>query len=296
MGLAISHAPLNWTLHPNTEKILRDLGARGDIIKTMHKAMRRDGRQVDPSRFAINTENDKPVIGKLIDRGLHDELKGSGYAVVDGIDGRTHYLRFANVDLTSDAVRGSIVERRIWQDNIGRTASALAVRSGFGLKQQVTADGATWLDRELLKQDRTHLGKGGFGREVSQALDRRLNHLEEQGLVRRQGQHIQIARRLIATLRTRELAKAAQKIAEQTGKMHKPSEGGDYLSGNYAKRLDLASGRYVLIEHENGHSFELVPWRPALEKQRGKQVQGLVIKQGRVEWDIGLQKGRGLGR
>ena len=295
MGLAISDGPLRWTLHPNAEKILRDLGERGDIIKTMHKAMRRDGRQADPSRFAINTETTKPVVGMLVDRGLHDELTDKAYAIVDGIDGRTHYVRFANIDLTGDADTGSIVERRTWPDSMGRTASALAVRSDFSLKQQVTADGATWLDQELLKQDRSKLG-GGFGRDVSNGLDQRLDHLEEQGLVKRQGQRIQFARRLIATLRRGELAKAVHRIADQSGKMHKPSEAGEYLTGGYAKRLDLASGRYALIEHENGRSFELVPWRPALERQRDKQVQGLVMNQGRVDWDIGRQKGRGLGR
>jgi type IV secretory pathway VirD2 relaxase len=35
---------------------------------------------------------DIPVIGRLVDRGLDDELKGSAYAVVDGVDGRTHHI------------------------------------------------------------------------------------------------------------------------------------------------------------------------------------------------------------
>jgi hypothetical protein len=36
----------------------------------------------------------KPIIGRLIDKGLHDELTGAAYAVIDGTDGRTHHVRF----------------------------------------------------------------------------------------------------------------------------------------------------------------------------------------------------------
>jgi type IV secretory pathway VirD2 relaxase len=44
-----------------------------------------------------------PVLGRLVERGLQDELKGSAYAIVEGIDGRTHHLRFTDVEMTGDA-------------------------------------------------------------------------------------------------------------------------------------------------------------------------------------------------
>jgi type IV secretory pathway VirD2 relaxase len=42
--------------------------------------------------FALHgDEPSDPVLGRLVERGLDDELKGSAYIVIDGVDGRTHH-------------------------------------------------------------------------------------------------------------------------------------------------------------------------------------------------------------
>lgn len=43
MGLATEHTPGIWTISPRAEPMLRELGTRGDIIKTMHQALDREG-------------------------------------------------------------------------------------------------------------------------------------------------------------------------------------------------------------------------------------------------------------
>lgn len=48
--------------------------------------------------------------------------------------------------------------------------------------------------------------------------------------------------------------------------------------------VDLVSGRHTLIERS--WDFTLVPWRPALERQVGKTVSGLVRADG-VNWTAG---------
>ena len=292
MGLAEGEGPARWSLRPDAEKILRDLGMRGDIIKTMHRAMRKGGREPNVSEFSIGQPDpENPIVGKLVERGLHDEQKGDGFAIVDGVDGRTHYLRFGNIDLTSDANTGSIVETRSWTDKKGRQGFALAVRSDFDLAAQVKAEGATWIDRQLITGVQHKIG-GGFGREVKDAMEQRADHLEKQGLLKRQSGRMVFARRMLARLRKFELEKAAEQIANQTGIQHRPSATGEYLSGKYSRRLDLASGRYAVIEsvNERERSFELAPWKPSLEKQLGKHVQGLVMLPGRVDWQLGRQK------
>ncbi len=70
-------------LKPGIEGTLRDLSIRGDIIKTIHRAMARAGREPDVSMFALQGEDPAdPVHGRLVARGLHDELTGSAYAIV----------------------------------------------------------------------------------------------------------------------------------------------------------------------------------------------------------------------
>jgi type IV secretory pathway VirD2 relaxase len=116
LGLAERVAPACWTLKPGLEPTLRDLGLRGDIIKTMHRVITGAGREPDVAGFALHGDDPSdPVLGRLVERGLHDELKGSGYAIVEGIDGRTHHLRF-DLEFAGDAAPGAIVEARAYED------------------------------------------------------------------------------------------------------------------------------------------------------------------------------------
>jgi hypothetical protein len=44
-----------------------------------------------------------PIIGRLVGTGLHDELTGETYAVIDGTDGRAHHVRLRGIEAFADA-------------------------------------------------------------------------------------------------------------------------------------------------------------------------------------------------
>jgi Protein of unknown function (DUF3363) len=127
---------------------------------------------------------------------------------------------------------------------------------------------------------------------VREAMEARVDHLAEQGLARRQGQRVVFARDLLATLRRRELDDATAKLSAETGLAHQPAAEGDLVSGVYRQRVTLASGRFVMID--DGLGFQLVPWRPALEKELGREVRGVMAPSGNVEWSFGRKRGLGL--
>ena len=290
LGLAAREGPAVWALEPGAENTLRDLSVRNDIIKTMHNAMSRDGGRFDVSTLALHHDvPSEPIIGRLVERGLHDELTGSAYAIVDGVDGRTHHLRFKDMEMTGDAKAGSIVELRSWEDAKGHDRLSLATRSDIPLEAQIKAPGATWLDRQLVARDPVATGNG-FGREVRDALDARASHLETQGLARRQGQRVILAHDLVGTLKNQELTAATQAIAARTGLEHKPSGAGDYVSGIYRERVTLSTGRFAMIDE--GLGFQLVPWRPALDQHLGQHITGTMTPGGSVDWALG--RGRGI--
>jgi hypothetical protein len=292
LGLAEPVGPACWTLKPGLDQALRELGTRGDIIKTMHQAMSAGVREPDVSKFALHGEEPSdPVLGKLVKRGLDDELKGSAYAIVAGVDGRTHHLKFSDLEMTGDALAGAIVEARIYDDANGRRRLSLATRSDLSIESQVTASGATWLDRQLLAKD-PPLGSGGFGAEVRDAMEARVDHLAVEGLARRQGQRVTFARDLIATLRRRELEDAAAKLSAETGLPYQSAAEGESVTGVYRQRVTLSSGRFAMID--DGLGFQLVPWRPALEKELGREVRGVMAPDGNVEWSFGRKRGLGL--
>jgi type IV secretory pathway VirD2 relaxase len=291
LGLAEQTGPARWGLKPGLEVTLRDLGIRGDIIKTMHQAISRAGRDPDVTGFALHGEEPStPIVGRLVQRGLHDELKGTAYAIVDGVDGRTHHLRFAGLDLTGDAAPGAIVEVRSYDDAHGRKRLSLATRSDLSLEEQVAASGSTWLDRLLVSSEPIATA-GRFGAEVRNAMDRRVDHLIEQGLAARQGLRIAFARDLLNTLRRRELDSVVAKLSAETGLAHEPATEGEHVAGVYRRRVTLASGRFAMID--DGIGFQLVPWRPALEPRLGQQVLG-VRTASAVDWDFARKRGLGL--
>jgi type IV secretory pathway VirD2 relaxase len=292
MGLAEQAGPGCWTLKPDIEEILRDLAIRGDIIKTIHRAMADGASAPDIAGFAIHGDDiTDRVIGRLVERGLHDELAGTAYAIIDGADGRTHHIRFADLHMTGDAQPGAIVELRAWEDAKARRRLSLATRSDLPLEAQVTAPGATWLDRELVARDPTPTA-GGFGAEIRDAMTRRTDHLVAEGRARQQGGRVIFISDLIDTLRKRELNAAASRLATETGLPHMPSGQGDYVAGIYRQRVTLASGRFAMID--DGLGFQLVPWRPALEQRLGQQVSGTMLPGGGVDWSFGRKRGLGL--
>ena len=95
----------HWRLSPSMQQTLTTMGERGDILRTMHKALRGEAAEL-----VLETAPATLVFGSIAAKGLADELNDRGYLVVDGIDGRAHYVRLpVGADLTALPV-GGIVE------------------------------------------------------------------------------------------------------------------------------------------------------------------------------------------
>jgi type IV secretory pathway VirD2 relaxase len=293
LGLAEPLGSARWYLSERTESTLRALGERSDIIKRIHRGLAELRIERGIGDYALEGGDPaKPIIGRLIARGLDDELRGSAYAVIDATDGRTHHVRLSDLDATSDGAPGAIVELRRFQDSRGRDRTAIAVRSDLPLAAQVESTGATWLDRQLLAREPKALGSGGFGLEVQQAMNARAKHLIRENLARHEGQRIIFARSLLDTLRRRELDQAAARVAADSGLPYHPATDGDVVTGIYRQRLNLASGRFAMIE--DGLGFSLVPWTPSLEQHLSREVLG-IARDGRIEWTFARSRGLGIG-
>ncbi|MGY4197309.1 relaxase/mobilization nuclease domain-containing protein [Bradyrhizobium sp. USDA 4520] len=293
LGLADEIGPGQWAIADTAEATLRELGERGDIIKRIHRGLTERGIERGAASYVLAAESiDDPIVGRLVARGLDDELKGSAYVVVDGVDGRTHHIKLPDLDAAGDSAAGSIVELRRFDDARGQRRVALAVRSDLDISAQVSANGATWLDRQAIAREPAALGSGGFGAEVREAMDRRAEHLIEQRLAERHGQSVIFSRDLIETLRKRELDALADKLAAETGRSFTKAGTGEYVAGSYRQRIALASGRFAMID--DGLGFQLVPWTPSIERHLGQHVSGVARNDGGVDWSFGRKRGLGL--
>ncbi len=365
MGLAEESSTSVWRVNPQAEPVLRAMGERGDIIRTMQRAFskeRRDFNIVDPARPGA------PIVGRIAAKGLADELNDRRYLIVDGIDGRAHYLvlpgrtdalelpigaivevrandrlRPADQNIAKLAVNGvyltarhlelaysrrtpgrsppavveaherrlealrraGIVERieaGVWrvpadlaqrglQYDIRRQGSIdLKILSTLPIEQQVGAVGATWLDQHLMGEGPDSAGHA-FGAEVRQAMRQRLAFLLEQCLAEREDNGITPIPNLLATLRTRELTAVGKSIEADTHLTYRETRDGESIRGVYRRSLDLASGRFAMLD--DGIGFSLVPWRPVMEEHLGRELRGIAVGTN-ISWDF--SRSRGLGR
>ena len=338
----------------------------GTGTRTMQRAMGSLQRELAVFEPGKGTPG---VVGRIVAKGLADELLDRGYLVVDGLDGKAHYLALPARAELADYPIGGVVETRslsepravdrsiasLAADGLYRTDHHLALarsqssdghdtealverhvrrlealrragiverlaegvwrvpadlpeqgrqhdarrlgdvavelRTPLPLEQQVRAVGATWLDQQLIGGNRELVDKG-FGKEVREALRQRADFLVELGLAERQGQRVALSRNLLATLRGRELAATAREISAQTGMQYRPAVEGQRVSGIYRRSVQLASGRYALLN--DGIGFSLVPWKPVIEQKLGQSVSA-VIQGNSVSWQLGRQRGPSIG-
>ncbi|WP_254656207.1 DUF3363 domain-containing protein [Ketogulonicigenium vulgare] len=175
----------------------------------------------------------------------------------------------------------------------GRNRQAsIRVVSTFDLEKQIGADGATWLDRRLITPDASDLAPAGFGQQVREAMDQRREHHIEQGdATRARDGRIFYRRSLLATLREREVARVGAEMAESKALPIRAAADGEKISGKFTGTVQLSSGKFAIVE--KSHEFSLVPWRPVIDRQLGREVAG-VVQGGSVSWQLGRQRGLGL--
>ena len=364
MDLAEDIGGGRYRLAEGLEGTLRRMGERGDIIRLMQREL--TARRLDRAGVeqVVATELREPIVGRLISRGFSDEHRDRHYMMVDGIDGRVHYVGIGRGDAVATVTEGATVRiepTKTGASDADRTVDAIAQANGgrysvdlhlrhdpqaseayaashvrrleamrragagperhpdgswniprdhlaraeaFAQRQQrdrpialsilssrqvgdlAAIEAPTWLDRELAAGLSSAARDTGFGREVRTALAARRQWLIEQQLADGDGQSFRLRANALENLRQRELESASRPLSDQLGKRFEPARIGERVEGVIARRVDLESGSYALVERSR--DFTLVPWRDVLERNIGKAASGIMRTDG-----ISLQFGRG---
>ncbi|HEX8442512.1 MAG TPA: relaxase/mobilization nuclease RlxS [Allosphingosinicella sp.] len=366
LGLAEPLVAGRWRLAEGLEERLRRLGERGDIVRTMQRELsarriERGVAELVPDAAAMAG----PLVGRVAGRGLSDEMRDRQYLLVDGLDGRVHYVDLGRGDAVEPLPDGAIVrvvpvtpearaadrvvaevagahgglysvERHLLYDQTAsiafaeahvrrleaiRRATGGADRRGDGtwiiakdhvaraeayearasrerpvrvellsplpVERLLGADGATWLDRELMSGSPEPVRDAGFGREVKSALATRRQWLIEQELAREEQGALVTNGRLLATLRRRDLAGAAAQLQSELGLGWRDVGEEGTAQGKLVRRMDLASGRFALLS--DSLEFSLVPWRPEMEQRIGRELS-VRMRGGGISWTIGRER------
>jgi hypothetical protein len=160
-------------------------------------------------------------------------------------------------------------------------------------EQEATAYAPSWLDRQLRGEDPIEIAKHGFGAEVRQAMVRRQQWLIEQRLVEVRGDEVLYRPDMDQRLRRAELRVAAARLSKELGLDFAEPEPGERISGVVRRRVNLNSGNFAVVE--NSREFTLVPWRPVLDRQLGREISGVMRSSGSITWTFGRDRGPEIG-
>lgn len=175
MGLASERQTGEWVIHADAEASLRAMGERGDIIRTMQRAM--NGQQRELAVFQPSQNDDgsgRAIVGRVAGKGLADELYDKGYLIVDGTDGKAHYVALPPRTELEQYPTGAVVEVK----------GSAAPRAADKTIAALAVDGLYRTDQHLAVAKAQHNPERDQ-REVVEAHVRRLEALRRAGLVER---------------------------------------------------------------------------------------------------------------
>jgi type IV secretory pathway VirD2 relaxase len=112
LELAEEIAPGRWQLADGLGDTLRRMGERGDIIRTMQREFSEKGltrAAGDSVIYDPVAAEAGPITGRIVARGLADELNDRHYLIVDGVDGRSHYVDIGKGEETDPIPDGAVV-------------------------------------------------------------------------------------------------------------------------------------------------------------------------------------------
>lgn len=105
MGLATQLKGNTYQLKNTMKDDLRRLGRRNDIVKSLYG---RHGEKAAAVRV-FDANDSKPVVGRLVDRGLDNELTGRTYLLIQDAQENMHYVPDSRARTREELPLGSIV-------------------------------------------------------------------------------------------------------------------------------------------------------------------------------------------
>lgn len=182
LGLAQDAGAGRHRLAPDMEDTLRRMGERGDIIRTMQRAFTRAGVErsgTDQLIYDPAAPDAPALVGRVLAHGLADEHADRHYLIVDGIDGRSHYVAIGSghhhAESGAGLASGAIVRVEPVRGGVRQADRTIAeVAAAHGGRYDVEAHlrhdpGAsqTFAETHVRRLEAMRRGGGGVTREAS---------------------------------------------------------------------------------------------------------------------------------
>ncbi|MEX1252177.1 MAG: DUF3363 domain-containing protein [Hyphomonas sp.] len=256
MGLAERAGAGRWQLSPDLLGSLSRI-EQTDIAQARIREHLHDAGPGRAEGYRIERQSGRrEVAGRVFAFGLADEQSSSRFVLIDGLDGRVHYVA---ISASGEVTRGAIV--RVGPER-------LHMLSREPLDGMIKAEGRTLLDTWLAGQEQFDVSLGGFGADLRAAGSARLAELQRRGLIQ---SHERLDARLLTKLDWHAMHAEGARLSSEMGMAYRPARPGENLDGYFERDLSTKAGRFALIERSQ--EFSLVPWKPEFEQRRYTQIR-----------------------
>ena len=129
MELAQDLGAGRWRLADDLAQTLREMGQRGDIVALMQREMSRAKVQREPQ---IHERQRGALVGRVVTRGLADEHRDRHFLLIDGTDGRGHFVDLGQgggIEALPDRAIVRVTPRAGEVLDVDRTVAAIAERN-----------------------------------------------------------------------------------------------------------------------------------------------------------------------
>jgi type IV secretory pathway VirD2 relaxase len=301
-GLAKNDRAGVWRLEPEWQRSLKDLGEREDVIARLRPLI---GDRAIEFRIVDEQRRAEAFEGRVVAKGLDDELGGRMFVAIRTAAGESIYLRLPP-DLAEPLREGDSVRVGFDAERWSKPADRIVER--FARDNQGIYD-PTRHQRELENLDRRHLPLGGPTPEQRvQANVRRLERLERYALVAKLPDgRWRIRPDLVTQLEDRDRTHPRPQLRVQKFDPERTALA-DVLAarfqmtfvgepirfqGRVVDRVLSRSGQeYLLVANDRRREFTLIAKPPDWERLKGRAVVVSLDRERRLV----IERDRGLSR
>ncbi len=202
-GLAEKINTKAWKLDNNLEMILQQRQLSNDIIKS------RANHNINTLTYEMpvptQVHERKPLTGKVVGMGLENELKDQRYLLLEGIDGKVHYLHATNsivkardnVEFRNNDI--ITLEKIKFVNAQGKTIEYLKIQNHHSLDELQRAPHSR-MDRDVIEFVKTHgtrpsynFPEQSFAHEYANSMVRRINEFEHEKVFTNENNHYSLA-------------------------------------------------------------------------------------------------------
>lgn len=202
-GLAKKVGNKSWKLSDNLEKSLLERQLSNDIIKSQARHNKRSLTYEIPTPTQI--QENKPLTGKVVGMGLEEELHDRRYLLLEGTDGKVHYIHATNSIVKArdnfEFSNGNVItlEKKKFVNEHKKTIEHIKIHNHISL-ENIERTPISRIDKDVIEFVKTngtrpysHSQNESFAYEYTNLMAKRFDEFKQKNIIQQINENYYLA-------------------------------------------------------------------------------------------------------